>query len=228
MEKFILINKKAGWTSFDVVAYIRKQIKQKNPDLKKIKVGHAGTLDPFAEGLLIVGVGREATKKLDEYKKLPKTYITSLRLGQISDTGDPTGKIIATAGENTEIPINKISAVLNTFIGEQEQVPPMYSAKKIEGQRLYDLARKGITVKREPAKINIYSVKLLVYDFPHLKIEVKCSTGTYIRTLAEDIGRAIGSGAYCEELKRTAIGTYSLEQAKNVEDVHLIDAELSL
>ena len=213
-DNFLLINKPAGWTSFDAVNFIRKKYRGAN---KKIRVGHAGTLDPFATGLLIVGVGREATKRLDEFKNLPKTYEAVLFLGATSETGDPTGKITNNQETITKqlIP-NEIEKVLKKFIGKQEQTPPMFSAKKINGQRLYTLARQGQTVERKPAQIEIYEIKFLSYAWPYLKIEVSCSAGTYIRTLAQDIGQALGVGAYCLELTRTAIGPYILKEAETL------------
>ncbi len=222
-----------------MVGYLRKALKIK-------KIGHAGTLDPFATGLLIVGIERKATKQLDEFKNLPKTYIATLKLGAVSDTGDSAGKITeytdvipAEAGIQTqkvtskkldsrllgndkkEVPptIEEIQKVLNTFVGEQEQIPPMYSAKKVKGKKLYELARKGIEIKRKPNKITIYDIKLLEYTYPQLKIEVVCSAGTYIRTLAQDIGAALDVGAYCDELERTKIGEYSVEKAVWPKDV---------
>ncbi|MDO8626688.1 MAG: tRNA pseudouridine(55) synthase TruB [Candidatus Magasanikbacteria bacterium] len=237
---FLLINKPAGWTSFDVVNFIRKKARVDSGN-KKIRVGHAGTLDPFATGLLIVGVGREATKKLDEFKNLPKTYLATIKLGATSDTGDVTGVITETppspspllrGGESPssiamegvgggfafgkeglgEVSEKQIKKILKQFLGKQRQIPPMYSAKKIGGQRLYKLARAGKTIKREPSEIEIYKIKLLSYDWPILKIEVTCGAGTYIRTLAEDIGKKLGTMAYCQELTRTKIGPYALEQ----------------
>ncbi|MFA5061736.1 MAG: tRNA pseudouridine(55) synthase TruB [Patescibacteria group bacterium] len=209
---FLFINKPAGWTSHDVVAHIRTD--------KKIKVGHAGTLDPFATGLLIVGVGRDCTKKLDEFKQLPKTYIATIKLGATSDTYDKTGKISEYQNptkDPTKIPDKKtISSILKSFIGKQLQTPPMFSAKKINGQRLYKLARQGKTIERQPNEIEIYEINLLDYSWPILKIEVKCSTGTYIRSLANDIGEKLGIGAYCEELERTAIGENYLKNAINL------------
>lgn len=205
----------------------------------KAKVGHAGTLDPFATGLLIVGVGREATKKLDEFKNLPKTYIATIKLGEISDTFDKTGVIVKYEKNikkilkkycniclifykylfnifYKELTPQKITKVLKKFTGSQYQLPPMYSAKKVNGKKLYELARQGITIKRKKSKIKIYNIKLLEYDYPILKIEVNCSFGTYIRTLANDIGQKLGTGAYCEELVRTKIGEHTLEQAETI------------
>lgn len=219
-KDFLLINKPIGWTSFDVVGYIRGRAR-KATKIKNIKVGHAGTLDPFATGLLIVGVGRDATKRLDEFKNLPKTYTATIFLGAISDTDDVTGTIA-----NNEIPRDSeiideqaVRAVLRSFIGKQEQIPPMYSAKKIDGQRLYKLARQGKVIERRPTAIEIYDIKLLNYAWPKLEIEVACSAGTYIRTLARDIGEKLGVGGYCEALCRTKIGPYALSDAKSVEDI---------
>jgi tRNA pseudouridine(55) synthase len=212
---FLLINKEADWTSHDVVGYLRKITRIK-------KIGHAGTLDPFATGLLIVGIGRECTKRLDEFKGMPKTYIATLHLGATSDTFDKTGVIALsqdTVIARSEATKQSLTEILDSFIGTQDQIPPMYSAKKIDGQRLYTLARQGIEVERKPNQITIYNIKLLEYDFPLIKIEVQCSTGTYVRSLVHDIGQKIGIGAYCEALERTDIGSYSIKNAHGVKDL---------
>ena len=220
-SKFIFIDKPKDWTSHDIVAKIRG-IARKETGIKKIKVGHAGTLDPFATGLLIIGIGRESTKKLDDFKALKKTYIATIRIGATSDTQDSTGKIIKNINsENLTPDIEQINEVLKTFVGKQKQVPPMYSAKKVDGKKLYDLARKGIEIKREANEIEIYYIKLLEYNYPNLKIEVNCSTGTYIRTLAHDIGIKLGTGAYCDELRRTKIGQYSVDKAEKISEFTL-------
>ena len=209
MDEFILINKPIGWTSHDVVGYLRKQFP------KGTKVGHSGTLDPFAGGLLIVGVGRGATKRLDEFKNLPKTYEAILFLGATSDTQDKDG-VITLTNIDKKYAREEIEKVLQKFIGPQLQTPPMYSAKKINGKKLYELAREGIEVERQPNKIEIYNIELLSYEYPHLEIRVNCSTGTYIRTLAHDIGQQLGCGAYCEELTRTRIGEHTLDNAQEI------------
>lgn len=209
MEEFLLINKPIGWTSHDVVGYLRKQFP------RGTKVGHSGTLDPFASGLLIVGVGRAATKRLDEFKNLPKTYETVLFLGATSNTQDKDGVITPTNIEK-KYTREEIEKVLQKFIGPQLQTPPMYSAKKINGKKLYELAREGIEVERKPNQIEIYNIELLNYDYPRLKIRVDCSTGTYIRTLVHDIGQRLGCGAYCEELTRTRIGEYTIDNAQKI------------
>lgn len=209
---FILINKPSGMTSHDVVDKLRKITGIK-------KIGHAGTLDPFATGLLILGISRKATKKLSQFLKLDKEYIATLRLGAESDTFDKEGKIIEEKVE--KIPsINEVKKALNSFIGEIEQIPPIFSAKKIKGKKACDLARRGKKVELKPQKVKIYEISLIKYEFPFLKIKVKCSSGTYIRTLASDIGKKLGCGAYLENLKRTKIGPFSLKEAVSLSELN--------
>jgi tRNA pseudouridine55 synthase len=202
---FILINKPTGITSHDVVDKLR--------EITKIKrIGHAGTLDPFATGLLILGIGREFTKKLSLFQRKDKEYIATLRLGAESDTFDREGKIVERKFE--KIPERKkVEEVLKSFLGEIEQIPPAFSARKVKGKKLYQLARKGMKVQPKPKKVKIYEISILEYRFPHLKIKVKCSSGTYIRSLANDIGKKLGCGAYLEELVRTKIGEFSIKNA---------------
>lgn len=225
-EKFLLIDKPVDWTSFDAVNFVRSYARTKSGN-KNIKVGHAGTLDPFATGLLIIGVGREATKKLDEFKALPKTYLATVRLGANSDTEDSTGTISEI--KNAKHPtLENIAQTLKSFLGPQRQIPPMYSAKKINGQKMYSLARAGKTVEREPSSIKIYGLKLLAYDWPNLEIEVICSAGTYVRTLAKDIGEKLETGALCAELRRTKIGPYNVEDAIKINKDKRFDKEPNL
>ena len=205
------IYKPPGPTSHDMVDLVRKLSGEK-------RVGHAGTLDPFAEGVLIIAIGREYTKQLDQFLKKDKTYIATLRLGASSDTGDPTGKINPSKfakGEfaETRPTRQEVATVLKKFVGEIEQTPPAYSAIQIAGQRAYALARKGLIPKLAPRKITIYSIKLLSYRWPDLKIETKVSSGTYIRVLAEDIGKALKTEAYLEKLTRTQIDTFTIKEA---------------
>lgn len=222
-EKFLLIDKPVDWTSFDAVNFVRSYARTKSGN-KNIKVGHAGTLDPFATGLLIVGIGREATKKLDEFKSQSKTYLATVRLGATSDTEDSTGTISEI--KNVKHPtLEDIEQTLKLVIGPQTQIPPMYSAKKIHGQKMYSLARAGKTVEREPGNIVIYGLKLLGYNWPNLEIEVSCSAGTYIRTLAKDIGEKLETGAYCAELRRTKIGPYNVEDAIKINKDKRFDKE---
>ncbi|MCX6779598.1 MAG: tRNA pseudouridine(55) synthase TruB [Candidatus Magasanikbacteria bacterium] len=210
-KDLVLIDKPATWTSFDAVNFIRSSLYHTN-GIKNVKVGHTGTLDPFATGLLLVAIGRENTKKIDQFAHLDKTYVATLELGATSDTFDSTGTIIKNP-EAKPIDLSEIEKALKSFIGPQDQLPPMFSAKKVNGQRLYKLARKGREVEREPSHITIFDIKLLDYSYPQLSIEVHSSAGTYIRTLADDIGRTLGVGAYCCALRRTKIGEYSINKA---------------
>jgi len=208
---FLLINKPSGPTSHDIINKLRRITGVK-------KIGHAGTLDPFASGLLIVAVGREATRDISKFVKLDKVYEAELRLGAKSDTHDRTGTQHIT--HNIEhITINQINKAISKFIGRQEQIPPMYSDKKVKGKKLYQLARQGKVIEREPVEIEIYDIKLLKYEWPVLKIKVHVSSGTYIRALARDIGKELGCGAFLEELKRTQIGKYSLLNARKINDL---------
>lgn len=222
---FILINKPESWTSHDVIGYLRKIIGIK-------KIGHAGTLDPFATGLLIVGIGREATKRLGEFKILPKKYIATLKLGATSNTYDRTGEIVKSIKRPPEMDMSlsdkakditkkEIKKILKNFVGKQSQMPPVFSAKKVAGKKLCELARTGKPVECKEHKIEIFKIKLLDYNpkAGSLKLRVEVSSGTYIRTLAHDIGQKLGCGAYCEELGRTKIGRYSLKNARNPKDI---------
>jgi len=223
---FLLVDKEESWTSHDVVAKLRSitGIKQ---------IGHTGTLDPFATGLLICAFS-QATKMVGMFDVLPKTYEATIRLGVVSDTYDRTGKIedlrfkIKDRRSKIEVSENQIRDVLVSFIGKQEQVPPMFSAKKIQGRKLYELARKGGEVERQPSEIEIYNIDELKSKIKNQRsaagheifsIQVKCSTGTYIRTLAHDIGQKLGTGAILEELKRTAIGDFNVSQTVQLDQL---------
>jgi tRNA pseudouridine55 synthase len=219
-DQILLIDKPAGWTSFDVVAKVRSNLKKfstpfpnnqsPNPLSVKPKVGHTGTLDPFATGLLVILTGKEC-KNADKYSKLDKVYEATIRLSQTSSTGDPEGEI---TDVNDNQPMHEeVEAALKQFMGEIEQTPPMYSAIKIGGQRAYKLARKGEKVEIPSRKVTIYSLELIDYDYPELKIRAHVSSGTYIRTLAEDIGKALSTGAYTSALRRTKVGEYSIKDA---------------
>lgn len=205
----LLINKPPGLTSFDVVYRLRKAA-------GGLKTGHAGTLDPFAEGLLIVGLGRKATRRLDEFMQMEKEYRTEIVFGIKTDTGDCTGNIIAQ--ESFRMPeIGAVQSVLQRFCGEIEQIPPLYSAVKVDGVRMYKAARRGVKLEAKPRKINIYALKLLELLPDGMLISVVCSRGTYIRTLAVDIAAELGLRAYLRRLIRTRIGEYTLEQALRLE-----------
>ena len=209
----ILIDKPAGISSFGVVAKVRGYLR--NECGHKVKVGHTGTLDPFATGLLILLSGK-MTKKSNEFLKLDKEYIADLKLGFKSSTGDPEGEIEKV---DDRVPDAKeIEDILKTFIGEIEQIPPKYSAIKINGQRAYKLARKGVDFEVPMRKIRIYNIEVLKYEYPRLAIRCRVSSGTYIRTLAEDIGLKLGVGAYLTALRRTKIGEYSVDKACTLKD----------
>ena len=206
----ININKPAGWTSFDVVKKVRGIIKEK-------KVGHAGTLDPFAEGVLVLGTGPD-TKKLTDITTASKIYRAELTLGKATDTQDRDGKIIAEAPV-PELTRETIDAVLASFVGTQEQIPPMYSAKQVNGQRLYKLARKNKTVERDPVTITIDQISLLDYTEPVITFEVTCSKGTYVRALGADIAAKLGTVGHLTARVRTSVGAYHIANATTIEEL---------
>lgn len=208
--KFLLINKISGPTSHDIIDKLRQITGVQ-------KIGHAGTLDPFASGLLIVAIGRESTRQISKFVKLDKEYLATLKLGAVSDTYDRTGRKQLTI-DNLQLTESEIERVLKKFIGKQKQIPPMFSAKKVKGKKLYELARQGIEIEREAQEVEIYNIELLEWLNVNcqLSIIVKCSSGTYIRTLAHDIGQALKCGAYLQKLVRTKIGEFKLEDAVEI------------
>lgn len=208
--EIILIDKELNWTSFDVVSKLRNSIKKKL-DLKKIKVGHAGTLDPLPTGLLIICTGR-MTKRIDEFSCLNKTYTGKITIGSTTPSYDLETK------PNVYYPTDHINdeLILNTakkFTGKILQKPPIFSAVKKDGVRLYKLARRGVDVKVEKRKITIHDFKITSINFPEIEFSVCCSKGTYIRSLANDYGKELGSGAHLSELRRTSIGKYSVDKS---------------
>jgi tRNA pseudouridine55 synthase len=204
-EGLLLIDKPIGITSHDVVDRVRRVFGIR-------KVGHAGTLDPFATGLLLLGIGK-ATKTLSQYVGLDKRYRAVARLGAISDTFDTEGKIV----EHTcDIPTQaQIEQAMDRFRGGYAQKAPLYSAKKIKGRKLHELVRQGqATEELRPVKfVDIFELTIIAYEWPFLTFDVHCSSGTYIRSLADDLGAALGTGAYLTELRRLTIGTFRLEDA---------------
>ena len=205
MEEIIFVDKPSGMSSFGAVARVRRILTQREGH--KVKVGHTGTLDPFATGLLILLAGK-ATKKAPELTKKDKVYEATIRLGATSTTGDPEGEITETGAA---IPTREeIEAILPQFRGEIQQTPPAFSAIKINGQRAYKLARAGKDVEIPSRTVTIYELEIMSYEAPILKIRTHVSSGTYIRTLAEDLGKALGCGAYCTELRRTKIADYNI------------------
>ncbi len=208
---FISINKQPGLTSHDVVNELRRITGIK-------KIGHAGTLDPFASGILLIAIGRRATREINKYVKLNKTYIAELYLGAISTTHDPEGEI-EFIKHSQKISKEAIQKVIERFIGKQEQIPPMFSAKKIGGKKLYQLARAGKVIERQASQIEIFSIKILSYKWPILVLNINCSSGTYIRSLARDIGKQLGTGAYLKNLKRIRIDKFLLENSILIEEI---------
>jgi len=214
------------WTSFDVVNKLRFSIKHKL-GVKKIKVGHAGTLDPMATGLLILCVGKY-TKCIEQLTGMSKTYSTTIKLGATTPSFD------AESEENGSYPTDHIDeALLNEkieqFRGDIEQYPPMFSAVKIKGQALYKLARKGITVERKARPITVHQMDITKIDMPFVDLFIDCTKGTYIRTLGNDYGEALGSGAYLTALRRNSIGKYKVDDAMSIpECVEWIDSVTSL
>ena len=210
MDGILLIDKPKGWTSHDVVAKIRSLLRQQG--INKPKVGHSGTLDPLATGLLVILVGSYC-KRAQEFSKLNKTYEVTMKLGEISTTGDEEGKKAKVSDKKPTL--KQLDAALNGFGGEIEQIPPIYAAIKVNGQRAYKLARAGKEVKLEPRKVKVYNITDVRYTYPEIKFTCKVSSGTYIRSLVEDIGKKLGTGAYMSNLKRTQVGTFKLSKAES-------------
>ena len=208
--EMILIDKELNWTSFDVVSKLRNSIKKKL-NIKKIKVGHAGTLDPLATGLLIICTGK-MTKRINEFSGLNKTYVGKMTIGSTTPSYDLETK------PNVYYPtehINKnlIIKTAKKFVGKIDQKPPVFSAVKKDGVRLYKLARKGVKVEVEKREIIIHDFLISSINFPEVEFSLTCSKGTYIRSLAHDFGKELGSGAHLSELRRTSIGDYSVDKS---------------
>ncbi|MGH4122360.1 MAG: tRNA pseudouridine(55) synthase TruB [Clostridium sp.] len=210
MNGILNVFKPTGMTSFDVVRIIKKISHIK-------KVGHAGTLDPEASGVLPVCIGK-ATKAIDYIMGDFKIYETELKLGVITDTYDREGKIL----QECEVICSEdeITGAINSFIGEIKQVPPMYSALKVNGKKLYELARAGIEIEREARSITIYDIEISSIEIPYVKFRVKCSKGTYIRSLCYDIGELLKCGGMMWNLQRTATGQFHIEDAINIQDLN--------
>lgn len=211
----LLVDKASGSTSFHLVSLLRR--------ITKIEtIGHAGTLDPFATGVMVMLIGREYTKRSNEFLCADKEYRATIQLGTSTDTYDLEGEIVS---RSEKIPTDQeIEHAISLFQGEILQIPPMYSAKKIGGKKLYDLARKGITIERQPVKVQV-QIRLVKYSYPMVDIEVTCSKGTYIRTLAHDIGQALSTGAHLFELARIRSGPFHIGQClpQNLLNNHELD-----
>ncbi len=220
MDGILVIDKPAGPTSHDVVDKVRKLLKQK-------KVGHTGTLDPVATGVLPLVLGK-ATKIARYLTGGDKAYRATFRLGTTTDTLDGAGAVID--DRPVEVDEARVREVLASFVGEIEQIPPMYSAKKQDGKRLYELARRGVEVEREPKKVTVFAVDLLEWTLPDVTVDVRCSAGTYVRVLAQDVGEALGCGGHLHRLRRTAAGPFRDEDAVTLEtleaDVNEVEKHL--
>ena len=212
--ELILIDKFKDWTSFDVVNKIRSQIKYKR-NIPKIKVGHAGTLDPLATGLLVICTGKK-TKEIYKFQEANKEYIAKIKLGETTPSFD-----LETEVDNKfsvdNIKEEQLINVINSFIGEQEQMPPVFSAKRVNGKRAYISARKGKPVDLKPVTIEIYNIEIININLPVIELKILCSKGTYIRAIARDIGLALNNGAHLIELRRTKIGDLYVEDAITVD-----------
>jgi tRNA pseudouridine55 synthase len=209
LNGFIVIDKPKNWTSFDVVAKIRNRLNPK-------KIGHAGTLDPLATGVLVLCLG-QGTKLSEKVMGTDKEYVGEITLGAVSDTDDAQGPVVPNE-KATERPITEVENVLQSFVGTFDQMPPKFSAKKIDGDRAYKLARKGKEVKLEPAQVTVKQIELLDYKWPKIKLRVVSGKGFYVRSLARDVGEKLGVGGYLSDLKRTRVGTFSIERAVTVEE----------
>ena len=210
----MVVDKPAGWTSHDVVAKARGVFGTK-------KIGHAGTLDPDATGVLLLGIGK-ATRLLRFLLDLPKSYVGEVVLGSETSTLDDSGEVTATHDMSSVTP-DDVRAAAARFVGDIEQVPPMVSAVKVEGRRLHDLARQGIEVERTPRPVTVYRFDVEPTDDPLVySTSVECSSGTYIRTLAADLGHALGGGAHLRRLRRTAVGPHTIAEARPLEDAELL------
>ena len=210
-----LIDKELSWTSFDVVKKVRFKL-QNQFNIKKLKVGHAGTLDPLATGLVILCTGK-ATKQINDIQSLEKEYIANIKLGETTPSFDLETSV------DHQFPVQHITKdivinVLNEYEGELEQIPPVFSAKKYDGKRAYEYARRGEYIELKPKTIEIKEIHLTKFELPLITLKVVCSKGTYIRALARDLGMSLGSGAHLIGLKRKAIGSYKLENAIKISE----------
>ena len=215
MKGILLVDKPKDWTSFDVVNYVRRMVaKHEGKKPLKVKVGHTGTLDPAATGLLVLCVSKEYTRKMPEFIKQDKTYEVELTLGRESTTGDIEGDL---TDVSKSIPSNKtVLDTLSSFVGTIEQLPPVFSAVKIDGKRAYERARAGEKIEMKSREVKIYNIGSIEYNYPTIRFTASVSSGTYIRSLAVDIGAKLGTGAYMSALNRIKIGSWELNKAYSV------------
>lgn len=222
MQGILLVDKPKTWTSFDVVNYVRRIVATATATKpKNTKVGHTGTLDPLATGLLVLLVGKEYTRKATELSKVDKTYEVTMKLGETSTTADDEGE--KTAVSDTIPSQEAVLAALAQFKGTIMQTPPAFSAMKINGQRAYKLAREGKEVVLEPRPVTIHRNELTDYQYPYVKFTSEVSSGTYIRSLVTDLGVAVGTGAYMSDLRRTRVGQFDITNAL---EVHGLNTEI--
>lgn len=212
MEGILLVDKPQGRTSFSLIRSLRRLTGIR-------KIGHAGTLDPFATGVMVMLIGREYTRLSEKLLLQDKEYLAEVSLGVSTDTYDCDGKVVARSKKKPSL--GQVEKAIEYFQGEIEQIPPMYSAKKIGGKKLYELARKGEEVDRTPAIVKV-NTSLLTYNYPYLSIRIACSKGTYIRSIAHELGQRLGCGAHLSQLKRTRSGCFSIEECL---DGNLLDQE---
>jgi tRNA pseudouridine55 synthase len=227
MQGILLVDKPKGWTSFDVVNYVRRIVASaegKKP--KHTKVGHTGTLDPLATGLLVLLIGKEYTRRATELTKLDKTYEVVMKLGEVSSTGDEEGEKRAVS--DTTPTREAILEALDTFAGQIMQTPPAFSAMKVDGQRAYKLAREGKAVELEARPVIIYKNELTSYEYPYVRFTSDVGSGTYIRSLVEDVGKMLGVGAYMSDLRRTRVGQFRLDDALTKDDLSTTSIEQHL
>lgn len=210
MNGILVINKPKEWTSFDVVAKLRNKLGVK-------KIGHTGTLDPMATGVLVLCLGT-ATKKVQEMTGYDKEYVAEITLGATTVTDDAESEIIFSASAEKKSR-DEIETALKKFEGEIDQMPPQFSAKKVNGKRAYAMARKGQEVKLEPAKVKVHEIEILAFQWPVVRLRVLSGKGFYVRSLARDLGQALGTGGYLSALQRTMVGPYTLKQATTIEEV---------
>lgn len=210
------VDKPVGPTSHDAVAATRRGLRTR-------AVGHTGTLDPFASGLLLVCVG-PATRLAEYFAPLPKTYVATMRLGEATNTDDHTGEVVSSSDAWRSLSADAIEAALAEQVGEIQQVPPAFSAKKVDGQRMYDVARRGGEVDLPPVPVTIYAIRVISIHLPDVVFEVECGNGTYIRAIARDVGSALGVGGHLRELRRTRIGPHDVARAVPMD--RLAEAEL--
>jgi len=211
----ILIDKDLNWTSFDVVNKLRNSLRTML-GIKKIKVGHAGTLDPLATGLVILCTGK-ATKQIDQFQNLDKEYMATITFGATTPSYDLETEIDQTYPSD-HITLTEVEKALENLTGTISQVPPMYSAKQVDGKRAYNIARSGETIRLKAREVQVHETEIIQFNPPELVVRIVCSKGTYIRSLANDLGKNLGSGAFLSALRRTKIGDYHVNDAKKIAD----------